>query len=143
MLKAIAVLFLGLSCNAYACKLPYIEYEPVFEVGKSVLSGSEVKRLAFWRSDTRRAFPAGFRVDIVVWQNSYAGISASLAQDRSEHLRTLLRDLGVPQDDIVEVEIRRNTMRLSKLGADALFNRAELHLAPRCPHACCDLGDLR
>ncbi|AOZ04697.1 hypothetical protein [Cupriavidus malaysiensis] len=79
MLKAIVLLLVGLSWNAYACKLPYIEYEPVFEVGDRALSGSEVKRMAFWRSDTRRAFPAGFRVDIVVWQNSYAGISASLA----------------------------------------------------------------
>lgn len=114
MLRTLALLALGLSLNVYACKLPYVEYEPVFEVGKSVLSASEVRRMAIWRSDTRRAFPAGFRADVVVWQNSYADISLSLAASRAKHLSTMLRNFGVEQGDLAEVEVRRNTQRLSK-----------------------------
>lgn len=49
-----------------ACRPPYLENEVVFEPGSAKLSAAEVRRLADWRINTRRAFPAGFTVYTIV-----------------------------------------------------------------------------
>lgn len=137
MIRTLLTIALALPISVHACKLAYVEYEPVFEPGASSLSGSEIKRMAQWRIDTRRAFPAGFQASIMVWQNDHAAISVALAEKRAEHLKSMLVRFGVRPDDVVETEVRKNTQVLSKESADKFFNQAAITLDPGCPHACC------
>ncbi|AEI75395.1 hypothetical protein CNE_1c00260 [Cupriavidus necator N-1] len=78
---AIGVLFFT-ATSANACRPPYLEFSAVFEPGSATLSGAEVKRLADWRINSRRAFPAGYTVYMYLRQNEILGIPRQLAEAR-------------------------------------------------------------
>ena len=127
---------MGLVLSAHGCKPPHLEYEPKFEPGSSNLTAREVIRLAEWHLETQE-YRSGFKVYITVWQNDYAEISRHLAQQRAEALQKILKDLGVPSDDIAKPKIRENGQHLPKADAEKFFNQQSINIEPRCPHVCC------
>lgn len=140
MKRVIAITMLLLTAaSAYACRPPYLEYEAVFEPHSARLSAAEVRRLADWRINTRRAFPAGFTVYAFLRQNDRLGISRQLAEARAWSLTSLLENLGISEKDIERPEIRPTAQgHIATAVEERFFNVATISINPRCPHACCE-----
>ncbi|AOZ04698.1 hypothetical protein [Cupriavidus malaysiensis] len=96
-----------------------------------------------WRDKTRQAFPAGFEVLIEVWENPSAGIPPSLVSRRVAFLRGLLENLGVARRDIGPEDVYQSREKILVMEHERFLNTASLILQPRCPHLCCDQGNLR
>lgn len=111
----------------------------MFEPSSSRLSGAEVKRLADWRINTRRSFPAGYTVYMFLRQYDSLGIPHQLAEARSRSLTGLLEDLGVSSKDIERPEVRPTARGHVAAAEEArFFNEVGISINPRCPHACCE-----
>jgi len=120
-----------------------MEHEVLFDPGANVLSSDEIRNVLWWRDKTRRAFPGGFEAVVLLWENAPAGIPAALARQRAEFLGGLLENLGVAATDIEPPEIRRSSRVVSGDYDVRFLNTGRILLNPRCPHACCDTGDIR
>lgn len=136
-------LIFGVATSVYACKLPYIDHDMVFERGSTVLSKSEIHGVIEWRDNTRRAFPGGFVAYIRVWENGNANVPKSMAQSRADFVRGLLENLGVKSGDIEVLPFRQSREAPQNALDERFFDAAEVVIEPRCPHACCDMGDIR
>jgi len=143
MRRALLLLILGVASSSYACKLPYIDHDMVFERGLQVLSVDEIRGVMKWRENTRRAFPGGFSAYIRVWENRNADIPLALAQGRADFVRGLLENLGIKDSDIEVTPFRQGKSAADSEYEERFFNTAEVVIEPRCPHACCDMGDIR
>lgn len=131
------LLFTATSANA--CRPPYLEYSAVFEPGSATLSGAEVKRLADWRINSRRAFPAGYTVYMYLRQNEIIGIPRQLAEARARSMTGLLEHLGINKKDIERPEVRSTASgHVASEEEGRFLNEAGISINPRCPHVCCE-----
>ena len=129
------LLFTATSANA--CRPPYLEYSAVFEPGSATLSSAEVKRLADWRINTRRAFPGGYTVYMYLRQNEILGIPRRLAEARARSMTGLLEHLGINKKDIERPEVRPTASgHVASEEEGRFFNEAGISINPRCPHVC-------
>ncbi|MGO4812970.1 hypothetical protein AB4156_25805 [Cupriavidus sp. 2MCAB6] len=136
--SSVAFALIAFVSPVLACHPPYIEYEPIYESGRTNLSAGEIHRMADWRSKTRLAFPNSGQYYISVQENPRVGVSVHLAKIRLRNLKTLLLNFGVEDSDIFDTEIK-NYGYGAPPNAEArrLASTAYISINPRCPHPCC------
>lgn len=143
MRRLLVLLLFFASTSAFSCKPPYLEYEMQFDSKRAALSSEEIRRLIVWREKTRRALPGGFEAVVELWENNAAGITPSLARRRANFLEGLLKNLGVSAADIEPAAIRQSAREVNSDYDERFLNTGAILLNPRCPHICCDAGDIR
>lgn len=139
-----ASLLLLISISSQACRPAYMEFSPVFDRGASQLSADEIRRLLDWRQKTRTAFPNGGDYVVEVQASKIVGAPEVLAKQRLQYLMRLLKNVGVPQNDVFEAAVRQRDIgkvavndKQAMEKASLYINTAFIVINPRCPHACC------
>jgi hypothetical protein len=119
------------SFNVLACKPLGLELELPFEKGIATLSASNIKKLADWQIRLADNFND---------KGTYLGelktapslnVPPVLAEQREQHIRHLLGQLGVPQD-----RIQTRTVPLKSPRSERA-NVVGLGFEPDCPNPCC------
>lgn len=140
VMKKIFFAFLfSLSFSASACHPPFLNVDVTFEPNATQLNAIEMAKLEQWRSDTRRAFPAGFQVFMTLWENESVGSPRNVASARAAFVVKFLTETNVNSSDIYPPEIRPIDVRSGRFKSDEVgINTVEIGINPRCPHVCCD-----
>lgn len=139
MKKTIFLFFLALSFSASACHPPFMNVDVTFRPNTAQLDATQIAKLEQWRKDTRRAFPAGFQVFMVLWENEAMGSSREVAHARAAFVIQFLTSTNVNSSDIYDPEIRPIDVGSGRFNSDKEgMNTIEITINPRCPHVCCD-----
>ncbi|WP_426396792.1 hypothetical protein ACN9M1_01510 [Ralstonia sp. R-29] len=138
------LLLLVASAPSQACRPAYMSFSPVFAPGANQLSVDELHRLLEWREKTRTAFPNSGEYIVVAPADKALGVPDNLAEQRLQSLIGLLRNIGVPQSDVLYAEVhQRGSGKILPTDKTVMqqalrdINTASIEINPRCPHACC------
>lgn len=139
MMRAIFVFLIVVffSESALACRPAYLQLVLHFQAASTDIPVDQVRRTIEWRDNTRRAFPAGFETFVTIWAAEGSVISEEIAERRASNLRSLLLNLGIPAQDIEEMDVVNRNQKIEDSYDLNFINEATIEINPRCPHPCC------